>query len=38
MEVLDHGIQIEAFELLRVIELLVHRVGQRGVLVQDLQI
>jgi hypothetical protein len=38
MEVLDHGIQVEALELARVIELLVHRVGQRGVLVQDLKV
>jgi hypothetical protein len=33
MEILDHGIQVEALELFRVIELLVHRVGQRRVLV-----
>ncbi len=38
MEVLDHGIQVEALELFRVIELLVHRIGQGGVLVQDLQV
>ncbi len=38
MEVLDHGIQVEALEFFRIIELLVHRIGQGGVLVQDLQV
>ena len=38
MEVLDHGIEIEALEFLRIIELLVHGIGQGGVLVQDLQV
>ena len=38
MQVLDHGIQVEALELFRVIELLTHRIGQRGMLVQDLQV
>ena len=38
MEVLDHGIQVEALELLGVVERLVHGIGQWGVLVQDLQV
>jgi hypothetical protein len=38
MEVLDHGIQVEALELLGVIEALAHGIGQLRVLVQDLQI
>ena len=37
-EVLDHGIQVEALELLGVIERLAHGIGQWGVLVQDLQV
>ena len=37
MEVLDHGIQVEAFEFFGVVELLVHGVGQGRVLVQDSQ-
>src|ERR1019366_2669119 len=37
MEVLDHGIQVEALEFLGIIERLVHRIGQRGVLVQDVE-
>ena len=37
MKVLDHGIQIEALELFRVIEFLVHGIGQGRVLVQDVQ-
>ena len=38
MEVLDHGIQVEALELLGVVERLAHGIGQRGVLVQDLEV
>ena len=38
MQILDHGIQVESLELFRVIELLAHRIGQRGMLVQDLQV
>ena len=38
VQVLDHGIQIEALELFRVVELLVHRIGQRRVLVQDVEV
>ena len=38
MQVLDHGIQIEALKLFRVIELLAHRIGLRGMLVQDLHV
>ena len=38
MKVLDHGIQVEALEFFRVIELLAHGIGQRGVLVQDVQV
>src|SRR6266542_664372 len=37
MKVLDHGIQVEALEFFRVIELLAHWIGERRVLVQDLQ-
>jgi hypothetical protein len=35
-QVLDHGVEIEAFEFLGVVECRAHRVGQRGVLVKDL--
>ena len=38
MKVLNHRIQVEALEFFRVVELLVHRIGQGGVLVQDLEV
>src|SRR5471030_154539 len=38
MQVLDHGVQIEALELLGVVERLSHRIGQGRVLVQNLQV
>src|SRR5882762_4617855 len=38
MKVLYDGIQVEALEFFGVVEVLVHGIGQRGVLVQDLQI
>jgi hypothetical protein len=38
MEVLDHRIEIEAFELGRVVEVHAHRIGQFGVLVQDSEV
>src|ERR1700722_7835464 len=38
MQVLDHGIQVKALELLGVIERLAHGVGKRLVLVQDLEV
>ena len=38
MQVLDHGIQVETLEFFRIIKLLVHGIGQRGVLVKQLQI
>ena len=38
LEVLDHGIQVEALELLGVVERLAHGVGLGGVLVQDVQL
>jgi hypothetical protein len=38
MKVLGHGIQVEGFEFFRVIEILVHGIGQGTVLVQDLQV
>src|SRR5713226_2577112 len=38
MQVLDHGVQIEALELLSVVERLSHRIGQGRVLVQNLQV
>ena len=34
MQVLDHGIEVEAFEFLGVVERLAHRIGQGGVLVE----
>ena len=38
LEVLNHGIQIKAFELFGVIEFLAHRIRQRGVLMQNSQV
>ncbi|MOA11789.1 hypothetical protein D3C78_1317450 [compost metagenome] len=38
MQILDHGIQVEALELRGVIEALTHRTGERRVLVQDLEV
>ena len=38
MKIFDHGIQIKTLEFLGVVELLAHRIGQGGVLVQDLQV
>src|SRR5690242_9544869 len=38
MQVLDHGVQIEALELLSVVERLPHRIGQWRVLVQNFQV
>src|SRR5271169_1976452 len=38
MQVLDHGIQIEALEFLGVVERLAHRIGLGRVLVENLQI
>ena len=38
MEVLDHGIQVEALEFLGVVERLAHRIGQGGVLVENLKV
>ena len=38
MQVLDHGVQIKAFELIGVIKRFTHRVGLRGMLVQDVQL
>ena len=38
MKVFDHGIQVEALEFFRVIELLAHRIGQGRVLVKDFQV
>ena len=37
-KVLDHGIQVEALEFPGVIERLAHRIGQGGVLVEDLEV
>src|ERR1700745_3601192 len=36
VQILDHGIQIEALEFLGVVELLTHRIGQSGVLMENL--
>jgi hypothetical protein len=38
MQVLDHGGQVEALELLGVVELLAHRIGQGRVPVKDLNV
>ena len=38
VEILDHGVEIEAVEFLGVVEGRAHRVGQRGVLVKDLKV
>jgi hypothetical protein len=38
MEILDHGGQIEALEFLGIVERLAHRIGQGGVLVENLQV
>ena len=38
MQVLHHGIEIEALELLSVMEHLPHGIGQWGVLVQGVQV
>ena len=38
VQVLDHGVQVEALELLGVIEVLAHRIGQGGVLVKNLNV
>ena len=38
VKILDHGIQVEALEFLGVIELLAHRIGEGGVLVEDLKV
>ncbi len=38
MKVLDHGIQVETLEFLGVVELLAHRIGQGGVLVENLKV
>src|SRR5207237_10594219 len=38
MEVLDHGIEVEAFEFPSVVERLPHRIGQAGMLVENLKV
>src|SRR5580693_5305027 len=38
MEILDYGIEVEALELLRIIELLVRGIRQGGVLMQNPQV
>jgi hypothetical protein len=38
MQVLYYGIQIETFKFFRVIELLTHGIGQRRVLVEDVEL
>src|SRR5262249_30610679 len=38
MEALDHGLQVEALEFLGVVERLTHRVGEGGVLVENLNV
>ena len=36
MQVLDHGVEVEALELLGVVEILAHRIGQVGVAMEHL--
>src|SRR5258708_20684800 len=38
MQILDHGIQVEAVEFLGVIESLSHRIGSRGALVENVKV
>src|SRR4051812_35072716 len=38
MQILDHSVQIETLELLGVVELLAHRIRQRGVPMEHLDI
>ena len=38
LQVLDHGVEVEALELLGVVERLAHRIGQGGVLVENLNV
>ena len=38
MKILDRGIQVETLECLRIVERLAHRIGQGGVLAQDLEV
>jgi hypothetical protein len=37
MKVLDHGVEVETFEFLGIVELLTHGIRQVGVLVEDLK-
>jgi hypothetical protein len=37
-QVLDHPIEVEGLELLRVIEIPVHRIGQAGVSMENLEV
>ena len=37
-KVLDHGVEVEAFEFFGVVEILAHWVGQGGVLMEDFQV
>ena len=38
VQVLDHRIEVEALEFLGVVERLAHRIGQGGVLVENLKV
>ena len=38
MEIFDDGVEIERFEFFRVVEALVHGIGERGILVKDFEI
>ena len=38
MQILDHGVEVEALELLGVVELLAHRIGRRGVPMENLEV
>ena len=38
MQVLDHSVEVETLEFLRVIEVLIRGIGKRGALMQNLQV
>src|SRR6185312_851134 len=38
MQVLDHGIEVECLELFGVVEILAHRIGQRRIAMEHLDV
>jgi hypothetical protein len=38
MQILDHGVQVEALEFLGVVERLAHRIGKRRVPMETLEV